>query len=278
MGKLSNRDFWTRPEPKAGGSLQPVGAMAARPRATATSICRESDGFWYYTEEIEVNLWPNRFLEVEFEGRHLVWMGLEVKSDDMSLSGKDFAFALSPYSLDWFGHARFRKAAKTKADMQRALRKALDKSGDLSRALQEIACDPFETNRKILTARLTSPVRMDWAATATVDSQYAYGRSINYSFGANSKHFSPTWMFGICDNFAQAAAGIREELQSDPKLYRQLPMDLLEIFDSTLDAAIQKALAGRHGGDEKKRVSYTVLRIMNQTMEAAGKRKGSVQR
>lgn len=279
MGKLSDRDFWRRPQEIPGGTLQNVGALEAHRKATATDIRKEADGFWYYTtEEIELKLWPNRFLEVDFDGGHLIWMGLEIKTEDAALHGRDFALSLEPYSLNWFGHAPFRRAAKTKADMQRALRKAVQKTGNLPAALQAISCDPFETNRDFRIARLSSPIRINWQDAEPIDDQFAFGRSVNYAFGVNSAHHKPNWMFGICDDFQQAVKDLKEELLHDLKLYRQLPMEPLEIFNRTLDGAIQQALAGRKGGDKPKRVAYAVLKIMQNHMDAAAKRKGSKQR
>lgn len=279
MGKLSNQNFWRLPNQIPGGTLQPIGALEAHRGATATDIRKDADGFWYYsTDEIPVKLWPNRFLEVDVPDGHLIWMGLEVKTDDIALRGRHFAFSLEPYSLNWFGHAPFRRAAKTKADMQRALRKAQQKLGDLPSALQAITWDPFETNRKFLTARLTSPIRINWADAKALDEQYTFGRTINYAFGVNSAHHKPNWIFGICDDFNQAAADLKRECLTDLKLYRQLVMEPLDLFESALHGAIQQALAGRKGGDKKKRVAYKVIDILRNHMEAASKRSGSIPR
>jgi len=279
MGSVREKDLWRLLEPKKVGSLEPVGAASAMGRPTATAIRKKDDGFWYYkTEEVPLEFWPNRFLEVPFDGGQVIWMGLEVKTKDFEWKRKHLSFALKPYSLNWYGSSAFRPAAKRKADVQRALKKKYEKTGDLRAALQDLSYDPFETNRDYLTARLSAPTRLHWDGVKPLGEQFSFGRSVNYSFGSKGKENAPQWMFGVCDEYELARADLKTEILADIKLSRKLPMEPAAIFDASLEAAIRQALAGREGGSADNRIVYDVFRIFKGHMEAAAKRSGAAPR
>ena len=283
MGKIGERLLLGHLEPRTVGSAVKVGKIAAMPpEVTATAIRKSpKDNCWYYeVEEVKLQVWPNRFLEIPYETNlHLIWMGLEVKTTDFDWNGKQVAFALEPYSLNWYGNAPLRPAAKSKADAARMIRKAREKAGgDWLKALDAIAHDPFETNRKWLTARLKNPMRLHWDDVKPLGGQFAYGRSVNYTYGAKGQETKPHWVFSICEDFGQAVEDVKREIQSDYKLAARMVMEPADIFDATLTASVKQALAGRAGGTRPNRVAYAALLIHTKHMEAAAKRAGAAPR
>ncbi|MEZ5399796.1 MAG: hypothetical protein R2729_09000 [Bryobacteraceae bacterium] len=278
MGKIREGDLWARLEPKAVGTRVKVGASKASASVTATAIRRGDDGFWYYTDEVAIEIWPNRFLEAPFDEGRLVWMGLEVKTKDRDWRRKHLAFALEPYSLNWYGNAPFRPAAKTKAQaMGQVLRERKKNGGDLLAALETTGYDPFETNRDWLTARLENPMRIHWDGLEPVGDQFAYGRSVNYSYGTKGSE-KPQWLFGVCEDFEQAVEGVQREMTSDSKIYSMLSDGPSELLMPLLLASVKQALAGRAGGDKPNRVAFPAARIFQRHMEAAEARSDKIRR
>jgi hypothetical protein len=276
MGLLKEKDLFKLLAPPEVGSRQKIGAAKAAMSPTATAIRKKNDGFWYYTdEETELTVWPNRFLEFPWsEGKRLFWVGLEVKTRNMAWKGKDLVFALEPYSLNWYGSGRLRAAAKDQKSVAKALAKRT--GGDdtkLHESLGELPYDPFETDRKWLTARLDAPTRMHWDDLTPVDRQFAVGRSLNYTAGKE-----PQWFFAVCEDLWAAEEGVKREVQLHryfEEWTRDGPQDSI---DSLLGRAVRQALAGRSGGDKDARVVLRAGKILQRAMEAAGKRTGTIQR
>lgn len=272
MGKVREADLWRLFETQEVGSLENTGSAQARWRPTATAIRKAENGYWVYTpQEVELGCWPLRFLELPLGEGRLMWMGMEVQTTDKEWSRKQLTFALKPYSLNWYGSAALRPAAKQKADVTRAIQKLLDLGHSMVEAMDLIAYDPFETNRAWITARIRSPRRAHWEEASQEGGAegFAYRKNQNYSFGAKGSAHSPQWMFGVCEDFEQARADLRVELLGSPKYARKMLTNPEALVEEKLACSIRQALGGVEGTQRDRRAADKAFDIYQAHMEAS---------
>ena len=277
MGKISDYALQRLVPPAEPGAVVKVAATAGVRPASATWLAPAPPrGHWMYQREIEIEICPNAFRELHFHGKRILWTGIEVWTNNAAARDSQLVYAIKPYSINWFGHASFRKPARSRREAELQLEAALSREdGNLAMALRSLSNDPFETGSDGFCARLANPSLVVWDNLVPVNHLV----TVNYTIGQHATHAGdrPAWVFGMCHNFDSARAALIQEVQEDPKVNKVLQEiaddNMPALFDELLAPSAEQALAGWPGGADP-RAARTVVTVFETLMRCASRKAG----
>lgn len=166
MGHLSYEYLRSVENPRETAEIlsgsQPVGGRELTGLTSAIRIERKSTGEVVFGPELPMHA-ATRPRNIRTRNGNLSWLRFEFKADRANQDLKKDSFLIvteHPRSSFWWQHARFRPPSqKSRNERQNDQPEAweLDHRDDILKKLESLAYDPWETNRRYLTAGISQP-------------------------------------------------------------------------------------------------------------------------